>query len=194
MPKIVIIYHSGFGHTAVVAEAVAAGARAAGADATLHRISGAGDDFAPLLAAVSGADAVVFGAPTYMGDISTPLKAFFEASVKIWAQQGWKDKLAAGFTNSGSYGGDKANALSTMLTFAMQHAMVWAGVGVMSTHAAPSAASGAESLNQLGFYTGLATQSDNASPDVTPPPGDRETARLFGARIALLAARFTPAP
>jgi hypothetical protein len=38
-------------------------------------------------------------------------------------------------------------------------------------------------VNRLGYYVGVATQSDNAAPDITPPPGDREFARLYGVRI-----------
>ncbi|MBI1251883.1 MAG: NADPH-dependent FMN reductase [Alphaproteobacteria bacterium] len=182
-PKIAIVYHSGFGHTAVAAEEVAAGARDAGAVVELLRIQGPGDDFAPLLEKASAADAIVFGSPTYMGDVSAALKAFFEASSKVWATRGWQDKLAAGFTNSLSMGGDKSNTLGSIFTLAMQHGMIWVGTGLPPGNANGNSTSAPEAVNRLSYSTGLATQSDNASPEVTPPAGDRETARLFGARI-----------
>ena len=67
------------------------------------------------------ADAIIFGAapPTWVA-LSAPFKAFMDESSKVWAAQGWKDKVAAGFTHSASQGGDKFNTLTQMFTFAMQ--------------------------------------------------------------------------
>ena len=65
---------------------------------------------------LNAADGIIFGAPTYMGGVSAPFKAFIDAASKVWFQQGWKDKTAAGFTNSGSYSGDKLSALDRKST------------------------------------------------------------------------------
>jgi NAD(P)H dehydrogenase (quinone) len=138
-----------------------------------------------MLDSASGADGLIFGAPTYMGDISAPLKAFFEASSKIWFTSGWKDKVAGGFTNSASFAGDKGHSLTSIVTFAMQHLMIWVGGG-QPGGAHSNTDAGAENVNRLGYYTGLATQSDNAAPDVTPPSGDHAFARLYGARVATI--------
>jgi NAD(P)H dehydrogenase (quinone) len=189
MTQVAIIYHSGYGHTAVVAESVAEGVRAAGGEPVLLRIESAGQDFTAMLAAAGAADAIVFGAPTYMGDISAPLKAFFEASSKVWFTSGWKDKVAGGFTNSLSFAGDKAHSLNSIMTLAMQHLMVWVGAG-QPGGAHSNTDAGADNVNRMGYYIGVATQSDNAGPDVTPPAGDREFARLYGARIATFAAKL----
>lgn len=182
MAKIAIIYHSGNGHTAVVADHVAKGVTEAGGEAVLLKIESAAQDFSAILDEATTADAIIFGAPTYMGDISAPLKAFFEASSKVWFTLGWKDKVAGGFTNSLSFAGDKANSLNSILTLAMQQGMIWVGTGL-----APGAHSNSDAapdvVNRLGYYVGVATQSDNAAPDITPPPGDREFARLYGVRI-----------
>lgn len=189
MTQVAIIYHSGFGHTAVVAEEVAAGVRAAGAEASLIRLDHAGQDFGLALTAASQADAVIFGAPTYMGDISAVLKAFFEASSKIWYNRGWKDKIAGGFTNSNSFAGDKHHSLASVFTLAMQHGMIWVGTGSISgAHSQDNA--GPDVENRLGYSVGVATQSDNAPPEVTPPPGDRAFARAYGARVAAFAAKL----
>lgn len=190
MTTVAIVYHSGFGHTAVVAEEVAQGVRAAGAEPVLLRIDNAGQDFTPLLDAASRADAIVVGSPTYMGDVSAALKAFFEASSKVWGARGWKDKIAAGFTNSLSLAGDKANTLGSMFILAMQHGMIWVGAGMMPGNTTGNTTSAPDAVNRLSFSVGLATQSDIAAPEVTPTSGDRETARQFGARIAGIAARF----
>ncbi|MCU0881474.1 MAG: flavodoxin family protein [Hyphomonadaceae bacterium] len=188
-PKVAVVYHSGYGHTAVVAESVAQGVRDGGGEPIVLKIESAGQDFSEMLDAASEADAIIFGAPTYMGDISAPLKAFFEASSKVWFVQGWKDKLAGGFTNSLSFAGDKAHALNTIFTLSQQHLMIWVGAG-QPGGAHSNSDAGENNVNRMGYYIGVATQSDNAPAEVTPPAGDREFARLYGVRMATTAARF----
>jgi NAD(P)H dehydrogenase (quinone) len=190
MTTVAIVYHSGYGHTAVVANEVAEGVRMAGATPVVLKIEGLTQDFQPLLDEASRADAIVFGSPTYMGDVSAPLKAFFEASSKIWYGQGWKDKVAGGFTNSYNQGGNKDNTLGSIIVLAMQHSMIWVGTGVMPANPAPSQETGADKVNRMSYMLGLASQSDNAGADVTPPSGDKETARLYGQRVAKVAAKL----
>ena len=62
---------------------------------------------------LAAADAIVFGSPTYMGNVSWQFKSFADASSKPWYGQAWKDKLAAGFTNSASINGDKGRPSPT---------------------------------------------------------------------------------
>jgi NAD(P)H dehydrogenase (quinone) len=190
MTTVAIVYHSGYGHTAVVANEVAAGVTAAGATPVLLKIEGLTQDFQPLLDEASKADAIVFGSPTYMGDVSAPLKAFFEASSKIWYVQGWKDKVAGGFTNSLSMAGDKANTLGSIHILAMQQGMIWVGTGMMPGNMNGNTSAAPEAVNRLSYAQGLATQSDNVAPELTPTSGDKETARLYGARVAGIAAKL----
>ena len=104
MTKVVVVFHSGYGHTAKLAEAVAQGASSVnGAEVKLIPVAEAEshwDDF-------QNADAIIMGAPTYMGSLSAEFKKFMELSSKFWMQQSWKDKIAGGFTNSASLSGDK---------------------------------------------------------------------------------------
>jgi NAD(P)H dehydrogenase (quinone) len=188
MAKVAIVYHSGYGHTAVLADKVAQGVTDAGAEAILLKVEGPTQDFDPLLDAIGGADAVIFGSPTYMGGVSAPFKAFIDATSKPWFTGAWKDKLAAGFTNSLSLSGDKLNTLTDLAVLAAQHGMVWVGTGLP-----PGAALGDVSengVNRLGSSLGVMAQSDNVGPDIAPPAGDRETARLLGARVAAAALRW----
>jgi NAD(P)H dehydrogenase (quinone) len=184
MTTVAIVYHSGYGHTEVAAKEVAAGATGAGATVKLIKIENAAQDMQPILDAVADADAIIFGSPTYMGDVSAALKAFFEASSKVWMAQGWVDKVAGGFTNGLTWGGNKDNTLGSMFVLAMQQGMVWVGTGMMpgnmngNSDAAPAVA------NRMSYSIGAVSQSDNAAPDVTPPAGDKETMRLYGARVA----------
>lgn len=190
MTRIAIAYHSGYGHTEVLANSVAQGVRDAGAEAVLLKIDNAGQDFDPLLDEITASDAVIFGAPTYMGDVSGVFKVFADASSRAFFTGAWKDKLAAGFTNSHSFSGDKLHALTSLAILASQHGMNWVNLGLAPPNI-PAAERGPDTLNRVGAFLGLAGQSDNASPELSPPSGDRETARLLGLRVAEAARRWT---
>lgn len=187
MSKIVIVYHSGYGHTRKQAEAVHAGA-AAHAEAQLLAIDANGELPAGGWEALAAADAIVFGSPTYMGGASWQFKKFADASSKPWFNQAWKDKIAAGFTNSATINGDKHSTLHYFMTLAMQHSMLWVGTGMMPSN---SKAATRNDINYLGSSAGAMSQSpSDSSPEEGPLPGDLATARLFGERVALAAARW----
>ena len=80
MAQVAVVYHSGFGHTAVLASEVVQGVQDAGAEALLLAIGSDQSDFAGMFDEIAAADAVIFGSPTYMGNVSAAMKAFMEAS------------------------------------------------------------------------------------------------------------------
>ena len=124
---VAVIFHSGFGHTARQAEAVRRGIeRVAGASA-LYLTS---DQAQTRLGDLELADAIIFGAPTYMGSVSGPFKTFMDSTSKSYATGAWKDKIAAGFTNSASRSGDKLATLTQFAIFAAQHRMHWVNLGL----------------------------------------------------------------
>ena len=86
MSKTAVVYFSGYGHTQKVAEAVAEGAGAA-----LVQIDAEGNLGEAQWAELSAADAIVFGAPTYMGNAPWQFKKFADASSMIWFTRGWQD-------------------------------------------------------------------------------------------------------
>lgn len=187
MTTVSIAFHSGYGHTLKVAEAVAKGAKEQeGADVALIAVDKMTDaDWERL----NDSDAIVFGSPTYMGGVSAEFKKFADTSSKIWFNRGWVGKVAGGFTNSKSMSGDKLSSLQYMVTFAAQHGMVW-----ISSELPPTNKPGqADELNRLGSTLGVMAQSDDAPAEVTPPNGDLETARIYGKRIAKYAALLKPA-
>lgn len=192
MSKIAIVYHSGYGHTARQAEAVARGAEAGGGTVTMLKVEDLVDADAPGWAELDAADAIIFGAPTYMGSASGPFMVFKDATSKRWMSRAWTDKIAGGFTNSASMSGDKENTLVGFVVLAMQLGMIWVGSDLMPGN--NSTAGSPDNMNRLGFALGAAAQSNaDASPDVAPPPSDLRTAEHFGQRIATVAARFRPA-
>ena len=182
MSNIVVVYHSGYGHTQRVAQSVADGA-----GASLVAIDADGNLPGGGWEALNAADAIVFGSPTYMGSVSWQFKKFADASSKPWYSQAWKDKLFAGFTNSATMNGDKLSTLHYMFTLAMQHGGVWVGTGMMPNN---SKAAQRNDINFVGSSSGMMAQSPSDASPAEMLPGDLETARLFGERIAATATRL----
>ncbi|WP_333702457.1 flavodoxin family protein [Sphingobium yanoikuyae] len=189
MSKIAIVYHSGFGHTDVLARDVAQGVTDSGGVADLLRIDGLQADFGEFFDRIADVDAIIFGSPTYMGTVSAPMKAFMDASAKVYFTKQWKDKLGAAFTVSGSPSGDKLNTLTSLAIFAAQHGMLWIGTGQNPGNNDDESAA-TEVENRLGSFIGAMAQAANDSPDVTPKAGDCATARSLGRRVAQAAARW----
>lgn len=184
--KVAVAYHSGYGHTEVLAQAVAAGIENAGAVAITVSVA---DVEHINWDALNSADAIIFGSPTYMGSVSGPFKTFMDASSKIWMEGGWKDKLAAGFTNSASQSGDKLNTLIQLSIYAAQQGMNWVSLGLMPGN--NSSQGSPEDLNRIGSYLGAMAQSNaDEGAEVTPPQADRDTAQALGARVATAAKRW----
>src|SRR6266404_5866285 len=98
--KIVVVYHSGYGHTVKIAEAVARGAAAInGASVELIAAEKAPGRWELL----DGADAIIMGAPTYMGSLSAPFKAFMDATSHLqYAEKRWEGKIAPTPTRTSS--------------------------------------------------------------------------------------------
>ena len=183
MGVVAIVFHSGYGHTRKQAEAVRTGAASVpGVQAQLLQIDAEGNLPEAAWQTLNEADAIIFGTPTYMGSVSWQFKKFADASSKPWFTQAWKDKIAAGFTNSATINGDKLSTLTSLFTLGMQHGMIWVGTGMMPAN---TKAATRNDVNYLGSFSGLMAQSpSDASPEEGPLPGDLETARRFGARIA----------
>lgn len=178
--QIAIVYDSGFGHTAKQALAVAEGVKRGGARPEL--IADA-DDTAPWQR-LETCDAIIFGSPTYNGSVSWRLKKFMEESTQpAWLPQKWRNKIAAGFTNSGAMHGDKLNSLIAMTLFAAQHGMIWVGLDLF-----PGRTNADE--NRIGGWLGAMAQSDEASPEVTPIESDLMTAAHLGQRVAEITRKF----
>lgn len=179
--QVTIIYDSGYGHTQKQALAVAEGVhRVSEAEATLVAV-GDGDI---AWEALADSDAIIFGSPTYNGTISARLKKFMEDSTRpAWMPMAWRNKIAAGFTNSGAQHGDKLNSLVTMALFAAQHGMIWVGLDLFPGNTA-------DQPNRIGGWLGAMAQSDDVSPELSPIASDLETAAHLGQRVAEVTRQF----
>ncbi|HNQ91472.1 MAG TPA: flavodoxin family protein [Alphaproteobacteria bacterium] len=191
MPTVSVVYHSGYGHTEVIALAIGKGVKDAGANVHVINVSDEGKITDADWTHLDGSSAIVFGAPTYMGSVSGPFKMFMDSTSKRWFDREWKDKLAGGFTNSLSMSGDKLNSLFQMAVLAAQHGMLWVGQAELNASNAAEVPSGnPESVNRIGSFMGVMSQSDNVAPDQAPTSGDIKTAEIYGARIADAAKRW----
>ena len=183
MKKISVVVHSGYGHTTHQANGIASGIESVDdVNANLITIDQDGEIAEADWQALDESDAIIFGSPTYMGMASWQFKKFADASSKRWFNQVWKNKLAAGFTNSASMNGDKHSTLHYFMTLAMQHSMLWVGTGMMPSNTKSATR---DDINYLGSFGGLMAQSpSDAGTDEAPTSGDIETAKAFGVRIA----------
>lgn len=187
MTSIAVVYHSGYGHTKKQAEAVAAGAESvAGAKVLLLPV----DEAEGRIEALNAADAIIFGAPTYMGSVSGPYKTWMDSTSKVWGK--WNGKLAAGFTNSASQSGDKLNSLVQLAIFAAQHGMLWVSLGLMPGN--NNSKGSTADINRLGSFLGAMAQSNaDQGPEHGPIASDLETAKILGRRVAEQAALLAAA-
>ncbi len=193
MTTVSVVYHSGSGHTTKMAEAVAQGAGSVAA-VKVQAIAISGKDIVEgrfkneaLMAQLDASDAIIFGSPTYMGGPSGQFKTFADATAGSWFTGKWKDKIASGFSVSSSPAGDKFSTLQYFHTLAMQHGMVWVGLGEM-----PMQANG---VNRVGGFSGVMAQGGrSAAPEVSPDAGDKLTGELLGRRVAGAAKRWQSRP
>jgi multimeric flavodoxin WrbA len=110
-----------------------------------------------------------------------------DATSKLWYGRAWKDKVAAGFTNSASQSGDKLNSLIQLAIFAAQHGMIWVGLDLLPGN--NNSKGSIADLNRLGSFLGAMAQSNaDEGPDKGPIPSDLETAKVLGKRVAEKAA------
>lgn len=177
-----VVFFSGYGHTKRVAEYVAKGA-----NAQLIAINEQGEISDADFDTLNAADAIIFGAPTYMGGVPWQFKKFADATSKIWFTSGWKDKVFGGFTNSASLNGDKQVTLISLQTLASQHGGVWVSLGQLPSNTMTATRN---DINNLGGSVGLLVQSPSDAGADKIPEGDLESARLYGERVANIAARL----
>ena len=183
--KISIIYSSDTGHTHRLARAIDIGCRVT-KDTNTQLIRLSEQDFTgsrwhneAILSELDNSDAIIFGSPTFMGCLSSELKAFMEATVSRYMAEMWNGKVAGGFTVSGASAGDKFNTLTSLSTFAMQHGMIWVGLGANPFNKD-------QNINLSGHYygaTGCAGPNDD--PVNAPTQSELKAGEFLGKRVAL---------
>ena len=187
MPKIAVVHHTGYGHTLWLTKAVIEGIqqvdRASVIDVPVGEAEARMDE-------IDQADAVIMGCPTYMGTVSAEMKKFMELTSRKYLEQTWSNKIAAGFTNSGGYAGDKLSTLMAMAVFAAQHGMTWVSLG-LATGCATRHDDIDSARNATGAYLGAVSRSPiDVDADHGLTQGDHETGVHLGTRVTEMTAQF----
>ena len=181
--SIAVLYHSNYGHTKRVAEAIVKGAHQQLPEAQAKAVDVHKVDWDYL----DQADLLVFGSAVYMGSVTAEFKTFMDETSKRWYHRKWEGKWAAAFANSGGLSGDKLAVLQQLSLYAMQHGMNWIGLPLMPT------GHEVHDLNRLSSFLGLMTQSLDGPPEETPGRGDIDTAIWFGDHLAKTIIKHQPA-
>ncbi len=178
MDPICLAYFSGGRRTEALAHEIATGT---GRACRLIDVTGIGDaDWQ----ALDDAPAILFGSPTYMGGVAGGFAQFLEDCSARWEPARWTDKIAGGFTTASHGSGDKLSSLIRMAIFAAQMRMIWVGQGETGAPIVPDN----PGINADGSWLGLMATDPGDGQFLST--GDAETARRFGARIAMACTRW----
>ena len=196
MAKILVLYHSMYGHIETMAEAVARGAESvSGSEVTIKRVpetmpkdafESAGGKTMQAAEIAEPAelvnyDAIIFGTPTRFGNMSGQMRNFLDRTGGLWAQGALAGKIASVFTSTGTGGGAETTISSTWTTLA-HHGMVIVPLGY--TH------EGVADISEVGGGTPYGA-STIAGADGSRQPSEKELAiaHYQGEQVANLAAK-----
>lgn len=142
MAKVLVLYYSAHGHIEQMAQAVAEGARSAGAEVDVRRVAetvpdavakGAHyklDQAAPIatVADLEGYDAIVVGTGTRYGRMASQMAAFLDQTGALWARGALNGKVGAAFTSTATQHGGQETTLFSIITNLMHLGMVIVGL------------------------------------------------------------------
>ncbi len=142
MPKILVLYYSTYGHMETMANAVADGAREAGATVDIKRVPETVPEEiavkahfklaqdAPVAAIddLANYDAIIIGSPTRFGRISSQMASFLDQASGLWMRGALNGKVGAAFTSTGAQHGGQEVTLFSILTNLMHFGMVLVGL------------------------------------------------------------------
>lgn len=142
MAKVLVLYYSTYGHVETMAQAIAEGARAAGATVDLKRVpelmpddvaqkAGAKlDQAAPIAqpADLAQYDAIIFGTPTRFGNMAAQMRNFLDQTGGLWAKGALIGKVGSVFTSTATQHGGQETTLTSFHTTLLHHGMVIVGV------------------------------------------------------------------
>ncbi|NLZ80076.1 MAG: NAD(P)H:quinone oxidoreductase [Gammaproteobacteria bacterium] len=198
MTKVLVLYHSMYGHIETMANAVAVGARGvAGVEVTVKRVpetmdaeifknaGGKTDQAAEVAtpAELADYDAIIVGTPTRFGSMSGQMRNFFDQTGGLWAKGALAGKVASVLTSTGTGGGQEMTITSTWTTLA-HHGMIIVPIGYTTPELFD--------ISQVSGGTPYGA-STYAGGDGSRQPDARELtiARHQGAHVAQIAAKLS---
>ena len=142
MPRILVLYHSAYGHIETMAQAVAEGARETGAQVDIKRVPETVpedvaraahfklDQAAPIatIAELADYDAIIIGAGTRFGRMNSQMATFLDQAGGLWAKGALKGKVGAAFTSTATQHGGQETTLFSLITNMLHFGMVIVGL------------------------------------------------------------------
>lgn len=143
MTKVLVLYYSSYGHIEQMADAVADGVRAAGAEADIRRVVETAPQAVIEAAhfktdtahavienadALAGYDAIVVGAPTRFGRMPSQMASFWDTTGGLWFNGALVGKVGAAFTSTASQHGGQETTLFSIITNLLHHGMTIVGL------------------------------------------------------------------
>jgi NAD(P)H dehydrogenase (quinone) len=197
MTKVLVLYYSSFGHLETMADAVAEGARSAGAEVAVKRVPELVpdevakashfrlDQKAPIatVAELEEYDAIIVGSPTRFGRVAAQMANFWDQTGGLWFQRKLIGKVGAAFTSTASQHGGQETTLFSILTTLMHHGMVITGL--------PYSFQGQARIDEVtgGAPYGATTIADGDG-SRQPSQTELDGARFLGRHAAEIAAKL----
>ncbi len=142
MAKVLVLYYSSYGHIEKMAEAVAEGARSAGASVDIKRVPELVpaevakashfklDQAAPVatVAELANYDAIVVGAGTRFGRMGSQMANFLDQAGGLWAKGALNGKVGAAFTSTATQHGGQETTLFSIITNLLHFGMTIVGL------------------------------------------------------------------
>jgi NAD(P)H dehydrogenase (quinone) len=195
--KVLVLYYSSYGHIEQMADAVAEGARSAGAQVDIRRVAETAPDAVvqaagfktdtahPLIESVDALeqyDAIVIGAPTRFGRMPSQMASFLDQAGGLWFRGALNGKIGGAFTSTASQHGGQETTLFSIITNLLHFGMTIVGLDYGF-----QAQMGVDKVRGGSPY-GATTISDG---DGSRQPGQEELdgARYQGKRVAEVAAK-----
>jgi NAD(P)H dehydrogenase (quinone) len=142
MTKVLVLYYSTYGHIEKMAQAIAEGARAAGAQVDIKRvpetvpeaIAKAGhfklDQAAPVakVEELENYEAIIVGAPTRFGRLPSQMAAFLDQAGPLWARGALNGRVGAAFSSSATQHGGQETTLFSIIANLLHFGMTIVGL------------------------------------------------------------------
>lgn len=197
MAKILVLYHSSWGHVETMATEIAAGARdVAGVEVTVKRVPELVpeeiakqyhmklDQAAPIAvpSELGDYDAIIFGAPTRFGTVSSQMRNFIDQTGGLWAKGALVGKVGSVFTSTGTGGGNESTIAGFLPTL-LHHGMIYVGL----PYAAPELADISEVRGGSPYGAASIAGGDGSR---QPSEKEKSLARFQGKHVATITAKL----
>lgn len=197
MAKILVLYYSTWGHLETMAEAVAAGAKEAGAEVvvkrvpetmpaeTLSAIHAKTDQAAPVATPgeLADYDAIIFGTPTRFGNMCGQMRNFLDQTGGLWAKGALIGKVGSVFISTGTQHGGQETTITSFHTTLFHHGMVVVGV----PYSNPELTNMNEITGGTPYGASTLAGSDGSR---KPSANELAIARAQGKHVATIAAKL----